>query len=146
MTRRKYTIPRRRHPGQFIEPTTTVAYARCLERQLFRSLQQAAHCHIFPDRARRARRILEQIDAEKVATRRRPHIGQTAATPPSPAPTTERRASPGRHRHGWRALVTVGRWRYAATRRVMGIYSRIHGPSIVGQPGPGRRSKRVVTR
>lgn len=129
MTRRKYTIPRRRHPGQFIEPTTTVAYARCLERQLFRKLQQAAYCHIFPDRARRARQIIRRIEAEKVATRRRPHIGQTAATmPPAPAAVAgERQLPPERARRGRRALARMKHWGRAAARRVVTTYSRGHG-------------------
>jgi hypothetical protein len=114
---------------------------------MFRSLQQAAHCHIFPDRAARASQIIEQIQAEKVAARRCPEIEQAAAImPPAPAAVAgERQLPPERARRGRRTLARVKHWGRAAARHAMGIYTRIHGRSITGQLGPGRRSRNFLT-
>lgn len=147
MTRRKATISRQRCPGQFAESTMTVPFPRWLQRRLFHDLRQVAHCRIDPDRARRAREIIEQIEAKKGATRRRSHIGQTAAImPPAPAAVAgERQLPPERARHGRRTLARVKHWGRAAARHAMGIYSHIHGRSIAGQLGPGRRSRGFLT-
>ena len=118
MTRQKYTISRRRHPRQFIEPTTTITCPRWLQRRMYRNLQHAAHCRVDQDRARWARQILDHIEAEKVATRRRPHIGQPAAIVlPSASPAAaERQGRPDKIRCRRPVRATVERGLHKAAK------------------------------
>lgn len=125
MKRRNYIISRRKRPGQFIGPATTIACPRWLERRMFRNLQQAAHFHILPDRAARARQIREDIEAEKATARGRRHIEQpTAVALPSPSPAVvERQGSPHGFRRQWSVRGIVRQCLHTAVKWMTGICS-----------------------